>query len=330
LRRTEYTQFTQPQTLGEDIADRTLNQQQVELATLIERFTGRDGTHSTAIAPLRLHRSSVPNEPIYALWVPALCIVAQGGKQVILADELYPYDPACYLLVSVDLPLLGQVIKATPKVPYLGLSLELDPGQIGALIMEAGLKPALSNLNPERGLVVSRLSAPLLDGVGRLLRLLGTPQDIPVLAPLVLREILYRLLVDEQGMRLHQIALANSQTQRITKAINWLKRNYAQTLRIEDIAREARMSPSGLHHHFKAVTAMSPLQYQKQLRLQEARRLMLGEDMDAATAAFRVGYESPSQFSREYSRLFGAPPLRDIVRLRSAPNPDTHEDVRAT
>jgi AraC-like DNA-binding protein len=297
---------------------------------LIERLTGRDGTHSTAIAPLRLHRSSVPNEPIYALWVPVLCILAQGRKQVILANELYPYDSACYLLVSVDLPLLGQVIKATPEVPYLGLSLELDPGQIGALIMEAGLKPALSNMNPERGLAVSRLSAPLLDAVGRLLRLLETPLDIPVLAPLVLREILYRLLIDEQGARLHQIALANSQTQRITRAINWLKLNYAQTLRIEDIAREAHMSPSGLHHHFKAVTAMSPLQYQKQLRLHEARRLMLGEDVDAATAGFRVGYESPSQFNREYSRMFGAPPLRDIVRLRSAPGPDAREEGRAT
>jgi AraC-like DNA-binding protein len=327
LRRTEYTQL---HTLREEVADRTLQQRQVELATLIERFTGRDGTHSTAIASLRLHRSSVPNEPIYGIWVPVLCVVAQGSKQVILEDELYAYDPTSYLLVSVDLPLLGQVIKATSEVPYLGLSLELDPGQISALIMEAGLKPALGNLNPGRGLVVSRLSAPLLDAVVRLLRLLETPQDIPVLAPLVQREILYRLLIDEQGVRLHQIASSNSQMQRITRAINWLKRNYAQTLRIEDIAREARMSPSGLHHHFKAVTAMSPLQYQKQLRLQEARRLMLGEDVDAATAGFRVGYESPSQFSREYSRLFGAPPLRDIVRLRSSPNPDAHEDVRAT
>jgi AraC-like DNA-binding protein len=239
-----------------------------------------------------------------------------------LADEICHYDQAHYLLVSVDLPIVGRVIEATPEAPYLALRLDLDPRQIGALIMEAGLS-APGNDQLGRGLVVSRIDTHLLDAVVRLLRLLESPQDIRMLAPLALREILYRLLTGEQGARLRQIALANSQAQRIAKAVNWIKHNYAQPLRIETIAREVHMSPSALHHHFKAITAMSPLQYQKQLRLHEARRLLLGEVLDAATASYRVGYESPSQFSREYSRLFGAPPLRDIARLRSAYQAET-------
>ena len=292
-----------------------VEERRAELAARMERLTARDEIHATSLAGLSLIRISRPTEPIHVLHKPALCVIAQGSKQVMLADEVYRYDPARYLVISVDLPIVGQVIEASPKRPYLCFRLDLDPGEIGALLIEAGL-PAPRGEDPDRGLFLSRTSLPLIDAVLRLVRLLETPQDIPILAPLVVREILYRLLRSEQGGRLQRVAVADSQAQRVAKAIGWLKRNYAQTLRIEALARDVHMSPSALHHRFKAVTAMSPLQYQKQLRLQEARRLMLGELTDAATAAYRVGYESPSQFSREYSRLFGAPPSRDVARLR--------------
>jgi len=288
---------------------------QLELAALIERFSVKDGVHATAIDAVNLIRVSQPFERIYAVQKPALCVIAQGRKQVMLADELYEYDAASFLVVTVDLPIVGKVIQASEERPYLCFALDLDPAEIGALITEPAL-PTPSSQRDERGLFLSQIGVPLIDAVLRLLRLLETPQDIPILAPLAMREILYRLLKSEHGGRLHQIALAGSQAQRVAKAIHWVKSNYAQPLRIETMAREVHMSPSALHHQFKAVTAMSPLQYQKQLRLQEARRLMLGEVLDAATAGYRVGYESPTQFSREYSRLFGAPPSRDVARRR--------------
>ena len=217
-------------------------------------------------------------------------------------------------------PVVGQVIEATPAEPYLCMRLDLDPGQLSALMMELG-QGATWNQRAERlklGLSISPVDPALLDAAVRLARLLETPKDIPVLAPLVEREILYRLLSCEYGDRLRQIATADHRLVAVNRAISWLKRNYAAPFRIETVAREARLSPSALHHSFKSVTAMSPLQYQKQLRLQEARRLMLGQAMDAATAGHSVGYESPSQFSREYSRLFGAPPSRDIARLKES------------
>lgn len=289
--------------------------QQSELAALISQNISEDGTQATAISQLFLLRAAKPTAPLHVLHQPALCIVAQGRKQVILADELYFYGPEHCLVVSVDLPLVGQVIEATPEMPYLCMRLDLDPGQLSALIMEAHLGvSAKSESGP--GLSVSAVGPELLDAAIRLLKLLATPKDIAILSPLIIREILYRLLMTEQSARLRQIAVADSHLQSINKAINWLKSNYAEPFHIEKIAREASMSASSLHHHFKSITAMSPLQYQKQLRLQEARRLMLGQAMDAATASFHVGYESPSQFSREYSRVFGAPPSRDIARLK--------------
>jgi AraC-like DNA-binding protein len=291
-----------------------------ELASLIGRNIGADGMHATAIPRLFLIRSSRPTEPLPTVYDPALCIVAQGRKQVILADEVYFYGPEQFLVITVDLPVVGQVIEATPVEPYLCLKLNLDPGQLSALMMELG-QGANQNQRAERlglGLSISTIDPPLLDAVIRLARLLESPNDIPILAPLVEREILYRLLTGEYGDRLRQIATADHRLVAVNRAISWLKRNYAAPFRIETVAREARLSPSALHHSFKSVTAMSPLQYQKQLRLQEARRLMLGQAMDAATASHHVGYESPSQFSREYSRLFGAPPSRDIARLKES------------
>jgi len=286
-----------------------------ELARLIARFAPSDGVHETAIPRVKVVRLSQPSEPMHGLHEPALCIIAQGAKQVILGDQIYRYDAAHCLVVSLDLPVIGQVIEATPDEPYLCVKLELDPAAIGALMLEA---PPLVESEPSSGpgLTISPMTQVLRDAVIRLTSLLESPADIAVLAPLVEREILYRLLTGDQAARLRQIAVAESKLQQVNRAIGWIKRNYRKPFSVEIVAAEARMSPSALHQHFKAVTAMSPLQYQKQLRLQEARRLILAKAHDAASAGFQVGYESPSQFSREYSRLFGAPPLRDVARLR--------------
>lgn len=292
--------------------------EQKALADLIARYAASDGIHATPIPRLSLIRVSNPTEPIHALHEPALCIVVQGRKQVILGDRIYRYGPEQYLVVSVDLPIVGQVVEATPDRPYLCFRLDLDPGVLAALILEAGQGSGAGE-KPAAGLCLDPVTPELLAAAGRLVALLATPHDIAILAPLAEREILYRLLTGSQAQRLREIAHAESKLQQVNRAIGWIKRNYHKPFRIENVAREARMSASALHQHFKAVTAMSPLQYQKQLRLQEARRLILGQAMDAATAGHNVGYESPSQFSREYSRLFGAPPIRDIARMRTSP-----------
>lgn len=292
--------------------------EQNALADLIARYATSDGIHATAIPRLSLIRISSPTEPIHALHEPALCIVVQGRKQVILGDRIYRYGPEQYLVVSVDVPIIGQVTEASPTQPYLCFRLDLDPGVLSALIMEAGLASGAGE-SDAAGLCLDPVTPELLSAAARLVALLETPRDAPILAPLAEREILYRLLTGSQGPRLREIAHAESKLQQVNRAIGWIKRNYHKPFRIESVAQEARMSASALHQHFKAVTAMSPLQYQKQLRLQEARRLILAQAMDAATAGHNVGYESPSQFSREYSRLFGAPPIRDIARMRAMP-----------
>lgn len=300
-----------------------IESKQRELAALIERFSGVDGYHSTSIASLDLIRASGPSEQTVMIYEPSLCIIAQGCKQVWLGNTSHIYSPSHYLLVSVDLPITGQVIEATASNPYLAIRIGIDPLQVGEILTQGRLPALDEGIVSEQGrlgnaLAVSPLAPTLLDSVIRVMHLLESPHDVPVMFPLLTREILYRLLTGAQGNQLRQIAVSNSQTHRIALAIDWLKRNYTHSIRIEDVARVAHMSPSGFHHHFKTVTAMTPLQYQKQLRLQEARRLMLSEDVDAATVSHRVGYESASQFSREYSRLFGAPPLRDITRLRGS------------
>lgn len=289
---------------------------QEELAGLIERFTGKDGIYTTRVDSLILGRASNLSEPTYVVYPPSLCVIAQGSKILLVGKERYRYDPAHFLVTSVELPTLGQIVEATPQKPFLSLALTMDLSQVAGLALEADIPELPVKPNADRGMMVSGFDAPLLDALIRLVRLLDSPQDARVLAPAVIREVMYRLLNGEQGTRLRHITAVNSRTNRIGRAIAWIKEHFAEPFQIEQLAREAYMSPSGLHHHFKAVTAMSPLQYQKQLRLQEARRLMLGESLDAATASYRVGYESPSQFSREYSRLFGAPPLRDISALR--------------
>ncbi|MDH4567491.1 AraC family transcriptional regulator [Pseudomonas sp. BN414] len=295
----------------------TAARQQKELVQFIERFASQDGAYETDVPGLLVYRTSLPSEPLHCLYEPALGLVVQGRKKVLLGEETYFYGPSQFLIVSVDVPVIGQVLEASPEVPFLSLRLSLDPKEISALLMELDI-PAPEPRPCPRCLAVNGLTASLQDAVLRLLRLLDTPEDIPVLLPLIRREILYRLLRGELGGQLRQIASSGTQGHRIGRAVNWLRQNFHQPLQIERLANEVNMSTSALHHHFKAMTAMSPLQFQKQLRLQEARRLMLVEALDAASAGGRVGYESPSQFSREYSRLFGAPPLRDIARLRQS------------
>lgn len=286
-----------------------------QLADVVGRFAKSDGGHQTSIPALKLFRRSVPGAQFHGVYEPALCLIAQGAKRVMVGDDTFDCDPAHCLVTSVDLPVITQVMRASQDEPYLGILFDIDPRRIRDLMAEPGL-PKPGPMPIGRGMAVNRLSAAILDAVVRLVRLLETPQDIPVLGPLVEREILYRFLAGEQGVRLRHIAVTDGQVHQVSKAIDWIRKNFVRPLCIEVLAQTAHMSASSLHHNFKAVTGMSPLQYQKRLRLQEARRLMLAEMLDAALAAHQVGYESPSQFSREYGRLFGAPPRRDIAQLR--------------
>jgi AraC-like DNA-binding protein len=292
------------------------------LAASIARWAEGSERLDTAIPGLSLFRREAPTEPMSGMYEPSVCLVAQGAKRVVLGDDTYVYDAQHYLITSVHLPTLVQIVEASPERPYLGLCLTLDRRETSQLMADSHL-PSPRTQQSTRGMATARVTPALLAAFQRLVDLLEAPEDIPILAPVIQREILYRLLVGDLGPRLRQTALAGSQSHQIARAIDWLKGNFAQPLRIDDLAAEARMSPSTFHHHFRSTTALSPLQFQKQLRLQEARRLMLAERLDAATAAFRVGYESPSQFSREYNRQFGAPPLRDIAKLRQEAAPLT-------
>jgi AraC-like DNA-binding protein len=288
---------------------------QQELSARVAQLTRFDGTHQTALPSLALTRGSVPTICMPTVYQPCLAIVVQGRKCALLNDEVFHCDALNYLVVSVTLPGMGQVIEATPEHPYLSLRLNLDLEEIARLVLELGDRGP-SPATADRGLFVARLDEPLLDAVLRMVKLLDTPEDIDVLAPVVQREIYYRMLRGELGSRLADLAQSEGGNHRIVRAIEWLKQHYAAPLRIEELADAVHMSPSALHHRFKAVTAMSPLQYQKHLRLHEARRLMFADGIECATAGHRVGYESASQFSREYRRLFGAPPRAEIARLR--------------
>ncbi|WP_088889220.1 AraC family transcriptional regulator [Leptolyngbya ohadii] len=288
-----------------------------ELATLADQHTdGRgEGYHSTAIDPLFFVRQSNSSISIQEVSEPLFSIVVQGQKKVSLNEETFQYGIAQYLILSVDMPLSACMVEATPDQPYLGLKLKLDPVQLCEIIAQTKLGIS-QNQSPVRGWCVSDAAPSLIDCVIRLTKLLDTPQDIPFLAPLMIREIYYRLLTDQQGEVVRQIATAGSNMQRIADVIKQIKADFTKPLRVEELAEQTNMSAASFHRHFKAVTSMSPLQYQKQLRLLTARQMMLAEAIDATQAAYRVGYESTSQFSREYSRMFGAPPIRDIERLR--------------
>jgi AraC-like DNA-binding protein len=285
------------------------------LGKSIARWADKGGLLVTAISALSLSRRDEPTQPTSYMYEPSICLIAQGAKRVLLGDDTYVFDVHHFLITSVDLPTVVQIIQASQEKPYLGLILNLDRREISQLMVDSHLPPPRAQQS-SRGMAIGEVTLPLLIAFQRLIDLLAEPKDIPILAPIIQREIMYRLLVGDQGARLLQIASAGSQSHQIAQAIDWLKRHYTLPLRIDDLAAQVHMSPSTFHHHFRALTAMSPLQYQKWLRLNEARRLMLTERLDAATAAFQVGYESPSQFSREYSRVFGVPPLRDITYLR--------------
>ncbi|MBD1871255.1 AraC family transcriptional regulator [Leptolyngbya sp. FACHB-671] len=266
---------------------------------------------------LHFYRNSSPSECIHSVSIPSFCVIAQGSKEVLLGSDRYQYDPMNYLLGTVELPIASRILEATQEKPYLGLRLDLDPTFVGSVMVEAGY-PSVQRGTSVKAIDVSPLNADLLDAVVRLVRLIDSPNEAHVLAPLIKREIIYRLLMGEQGNRLRQIAVLGGYTHHIARAVDRLRKDFNQPLRIENVARELGMSVSGFHHHFKLVTAMSPLQFQKQLRLQEARRLMLGQNLDATTAAHQVGYDDPSHFNREYKRHFGAPPMRDVEQLREA------------
>ncbi|OAX48922.1 AraC family transcriptional regulator [Paenibacillus sp. AD87] len=286
-----------------------------ELTELIKRHSIHNSSKETVIPSLYVYQHSSISEPAYRVYKPSFCVIVQGLKEILLAQERFEYGPSNYLIASMNLPVIGQIIKASTDMPYLSLKLEFTQNQILEVLNECNIK-VTSKENARRALFVGQMEPSIQDAVLRLVRLLDTPGEIPFLAPLYTREILYRLLQGPYGAELAQIAVEGSSSYRIREAIEHIVRHWEQPFRIEDLAETANMSVSSFHRHFKEITAMSPLQFQKQLRLQEARRLLMAESADAADVAFRVGYESASQFSREYSRMFGAPPRADIKRLK--------------
>lgn len=284
-----------------------------ELAARIRAAHPEDGL--LEIFPgVYLARTGEPTNLMHTVYSPCFCVIARGSKTVNVGSETFTYDEGHYLIATMDLPTSSCVVEASKDDPYLSIRIDLDPTLVAQVLIDSGIDAtARSNAT---AMNVSAIDAELLDASLRLIKLLDTPADAEFMLPLLKRELIYRLLKGNQAARLTHL-ISNGENRRISRAIDSLRENFDQPIRIENIARELGMSVSGFHHHFKSVTAMSPLQFQKQIRLQEARRLMLGEDMDAATAGFRVGYEDPSYFSREYKKQFGAPPQRDIARLRT-------------
>lgn len=285
------------------------------LCNVIDHLTLGQEDVQTSIANLALFRRETITEPCDCVVEPSIVLVVQGVKQLLIGDNVYQYDPGHFLLNSLDLPAKSQVLEASAEAPSLGLVFKLELNIIAELIAQHRLSPPRERSSEECA-YISRLTPDLLEAFGRLLKLLNTPEDIAVLEPLIKREIHYRLLKSDLAAGLWKIVSAGSQSQRVARAIDWIKANYNRPLKVEDLAAHVQMSPSSLHHYFRQLTAKSPLQYQKWLRLSEARRLMFSEGLDAARAGFVVGYESPSQFSREYSRFYGTPPKRDIESLR--------------
>lgn len=287
-----------------------------KLAEQIEKWTQNTHQFTTAIPGLRLSRWLSPTSPTSYTHTASVCLIAQGKKRVLLGEDSFIYDTNHFLISSIDLPIIANIMDATEEKPYLGLILQLDLPEISQLITESRL-PFDQNKEAQKGIAVGELSGSLRDAFVRLMGLLDHPESINILAPLIKREIFYRLLMTEQGARLNQFVTAGSHSHQISKAIDWLKANFIKPLSISELSTETGMSKSAFYTHFRAMTSMTPLQFQKKLRLSEARRLMLTENLDAVTTTFLVGYESPSQFSREYSRLFGAPPSKDIKILKN-------------
>jgi AraC-like DNA-binding protein len=297
-----------------------------QLARKIALFIGSAENRATDIPGLTLHRRTAPTAPCSMTYEPGLTVIAQGRKRVELGRNIFIYDASRFLLTSVDLPVVSRVIEASEEVPCLALSLKLEMPVIRELLSREEIDVAEAP-SESPGMAIGETTVEFLSACCRLLDLLHTPRDIPFLSGLIQREIIYRILRGAEGARLRAIATLGEQSHRTAKAIAWIKANYAKPLRVEDLADIAGMGVSTLHHHFRMLAAMSPLQYQKQLRLQVARGRMLMDGLDAASAAFEVGYESASQFNREYSRFFGQPPMRDIRTLRSpgAPTLESQE-----
>ncbi|MGE1003721.1 AraC family transcriptional regulator N-terminal domain-containing protein [Ralstonia pseudosolanacearum] len=290
-------------------------QVRIHLAARIARWIKDGEEYMTPISGLSLHRHTRAGAPVNCLLEPAIAMPVQGAKQTLLGSEAYSYDQHRFLITSLDLPVAMQVASASPELPYLSAVLRLDVRMISDLIMQTGMKPQKSRSISGPGMVLGSTTIGLLAAFDHLIGLLDEPELIPVLAPLAQREIFYRILCSESGGHLWQVASIENQNQSIGRAIDWLKTNFREPLRVEELAAHVNMSISRFHHHFRRLTSMSPLQFQKWLRLTEARRLMLVQGVDAATAAYDVGYESPSQFSREYARQFGTSPRRDVEDL---------------
>ncbi|WP_203921298.1 AraC family transcriptional regulator [Rugosimonospora africana] len=288
-----------------------------ELRALIARHAA--GRYlQTRLPGVVIMESHAPTEPLSAVARPSFAIVAQGVKRTVLAEQIFDYGPGQFAVISLDLPVTGHVLRAGPDRPFLGMGLTLSPAAIATLLLDA---PTAARTDAA-GIAVSDATSDLLDPIIRLLHLLDRPEDIPVLAGAIEREILWRLINGEQGATIRQIGLADSRLSQISRAIRRIRAGYAEPLRIEDLAKVAGMSVTSFHRHFRAVTAMSPLQFQKRIRLQEARTRLITDSHDVAAVGYAVGYDSPSQFSREYRRLFGAPPGRDASRLQALPPPD--------
>lgn len=281
----------------------------------IARLTAHSDRLTTPVPGLLLFNRKEVTPPMAVVYEPSVCLIAQGEKLVIQGDQTFTYHAQSYLLTSVHLPTLAQVTEATPFKPCMGLRLSMDFHLVSQLIADGGLPPPMQE-DSGRSMATGTVTLPLLEAFVRLLDLVSNPNDIPILSPIIQKEIFYRLLTGEQGMQMRRIANVGTKSHQIFRAILQLQQNYSEPLHVGALARDLGMSPSTFHHHFRIITGLSPLQYQKQIRLQEARRLMLAESRDAATAAFHVGYESPSQFSREYRRHFGSAPVRDISRLK--------------
>lgn len=282
--------------------------------------------YSHPIPGLVLYRITEPAGPFSSVSEPSLSLIVKGSKRVKVGNETLVYDESCFFVTAIGLPMTGQICEATMSEPYVAATLRLDLEKLRRIITDYDIQPADM---PERdlGVVVGAATPELFDALLRLISLVNSPADIPFLANHIHNEILYRLLAGEQGARLRRFALAGTNSNRVAKAVAWLKENYARPLRVEELAEVANMGVSTLHHHFRAMTAMSPLQFQKHLRLHHARDLMLSQSLDAATAAARVGYESPTQFSREYRRAFGHPPIRDIRAILNSSEPNRRDSI---
>lgn len=288
-----------------------------EIASIASRYMTDEGEFNTAIEGLGISRRSMPSAPCHSSYRPCFAMVIQGAKSVQLGTDTINYGAGDYLLTSLDLPVAWRVVEASPEVPHFCITLAINSEKLLDLLSRTDIQRPAEPAVGQRGIVVNAATPELLDAAVRLLRLLDNPSDIPAMAPLIEQEILYRILTGPAGGQLLNIAVADSHGHRIARAIAWLREHFARPLRIEDLAEHVNMSVSSFHHHFKTITAMTPVQYQKQLRLHEARRLMLLERLDVGTAGHRVGYQSPSQFSREYSRLYGLSPLRDVEAMRA-------------